>query len=630
MTTTTPSPTRAGLAAALLLALAWPLVAQVPPPTPPSPQQAPARDTSVAATGTAVLAGMVVADDESRRPVRRAIVGVRGRGGSARPSSRQIMTDAEGRFVVADLPAGTYSVRVGKPGWVNSYYGGRESWKGPGTPVALGDGERRADLEVRLAPGAVITGRIYDQFGQAQAGARVLALVRRRYGGQETFSPALQSSATVSQTTDDRGEFRIFGLPPGEFVIGATMTTAVRSTMTLTTPEEVRWAEEANRAGIMGAGAPPPPGPAVGYSPVFYPGVTDVTAASVVTVGVGEERTGVDFQLQFVPTATIRGTATMPDGRPAQGLTLLMATSGVRIPQLTGSTNRATVGRDGGFVFRSVAPGDYLIAARASSQPPAARGRGSGPGRQPVMDLWAGTNVTVNGRDIEGLQIQMQPGITLSGRLAFSGERLEPPGNLQSVSLRLTPVGVEGAAVGDAPVQASADGTFEISGVAPGRYVLSAMVPRAGGRGSSGVGWLAHRAVIGGRNALDLPFEVTPGRDIGGVVVELTDRPAELSGQVTDGNGRPVFGLMMLLFLAEPESWAVTVNARSRRSPLDADGRYRMAWLTPGDYYLAALAEPDQADLADPAFLEQVAASAIRITLALGEEKVQDIRLGGG
>lgn len=345
-----------------------------------------------------------------------------------------------------------------------------------------------------------------------------------------------------------------------------------------------------------------------------------MAGASIITLGVGEERSGVDFQLQLVPSIAVRGTLTMPDGRPAAGVPLLMTSpegstiSGLAMLQNI-SRDRARSDRDGRFAFQSVTPGDYLIVARGTTEPQA--------------PFWADEPVSVGSQDVEGLEVRMQPGRTISGRLAFSGTVLEPPDDLERVTLGVAAVEQGGMSVRVPTVRASADGTFEITGLAPGRYVLTAEMPGAAGR--DGASWLAHRAEMDGRNLLDVPFEVRPSDDLDGIVVEFSDRPAELSGQVTDGQGRPVPGLTMVLFGADPAGWAAPVSERSRRtSPLDSNGRFRMSSLPPGDYYLAALAEVARADLADPAYLEQVAASAIRITLALGERKVQDFQLGGG
>ena len=74
--------------------------------------------------------------------------------------------------------------------------------------------------------------------------------------------------------------------------------------------------------------------------------------------------------------------------------------------------------------------------------------------------------------------------------------------------------------------------------------------------------------------------------------------------------------------------WSKT--ARRFRQPVrvGTDGTFRFANLIPGEYYLAALSDFDQADLASRSLLDQVAAIALRISVAEGERKVQDLRIG--
>jgi hypothetical protein len=69
-------------------------------------------------------------------------------------------------------------------------------------------------------------------------------------------------------------------------------------------------------------------------------------------------------------------------------------------------------------------------------------------------------------------------------------------------------------------------------------------------------------------------------------------------------------------------------GSRRLRPPVRpaSDGRYRIAPL-PAGVYVAALTDLDPEDLYDPAFLEQVAASSLTVTLAEGEKRVQDLRL---
>jgi len=587
-----------------------------------------APPVAVGAAGTSVLAGAVMADDGSGQSVRRARVRIRAAG----LPDRMLLSDDDGRFLFSDLPAGTYAITADKPGWITGYYGSAEPWKAPGTPVALGEGERRTDLEIRLAPGAAMSGRLVDEFGQPQAGARVIAFQRQRHAGRDTFTPRMVLGYSVTQLTDDRGEFRLFQLPPGDYLVGAHVLAAVTTAPSMTTPAQVRWAEQVRRAGVAGAGAPPARGTSMSYVPQYHPGVVDPARATVVTLGVGEQRHDMEFTLRFVPSVTVGGTLTLPDGRAAAGVPVhLLRPDGpivVSTILTSGLQRTARTGADGGFTILSVTPGEYTLIARGVGPTSAGRGRAAGPGGQPSPMLWADQQVSVGTEDVDGLDIRLQPGLTVSGRVVFAGSALDPPDDLEDISVGVLPEDRGGVSVRVPPVAANADGTFEVRGLAPGRYILTATAPGVGRPGQAT--WLAHRADVDGRNALELPFEVQPGRAPDDLIVEFTDRPAEVSGQVTDARGRPVQGLTMVLFPADPANWAVSADERSRRTaPLDDNGRYRIGLLPAGDYFLAALAEIASADLADPAYLEQVASQAIRVSLTLGEKKVQDVRVGG-
>jgi hypothetical protein len=293
--------------------------------------------------------------------------------------------------------------------------------------------------------------------------------------------------------------------------------------------------------------------------------------------------------------------------------------------------NRATARPDGTFAFEGQHPGEYVVHARASSQPPA-RGRAAGAGRgvAPVLDLWADAQVSISGRDVDGVSLVMQPGVTVNGRVTFTGDALERPANLRSVSVRL--MGADPGPVitfGTTGSTVEEDGSFAWHGVVPGRYVVAAGVPRASG--ATDVGWIPARATIGGQNALDEIIEIPPGGVPSDLVVEFKDQPASVSGIITDGAGRPVQDLVLVLFAADPARWIPVLMTRHLKTGRpDSSGRFTLAFLPPGDYLLAALSESSQSDWQDPDYLAQVAEGAIRLSLAEGEKKQQDIKLAGG
>src|SRR5262245_10574957 len=129
--------------------------------------QTPQRDASAASLiGTASITGIVVTDDADARPVRMAMISVQATGTSPVTS-----TDDSGRFVIARLPAGRYSISASKAGFVRTTYGAKRPG-GSGVPVILADGGR-ANITVRLARGAAISGTVRSATGDPIANASV-------------------------------------------------------------------------------------------------------------------------------------------------------------------------------------------------------------------------------------------------------------------------------------------------------------------------------------------------------------------------------------------------------------------------------------------------------------------------
>jgi hypothetical protein len=138
--------------------------------------------------------------------------------------------------------------------------------------------------------------------------------------------------------------------------------------------------------------------------------------------------------------------------------------------------------------------------------------------------------------------------------------------------------------------------------------------------------WALRSSLVAGRDTLDMPIEIGPGQDVRGAVLTFTDKPAELSGAILDAARNGIPDLTVALFATEPALW--TMNPRRLRSLRStADGSFRFIQMPPGEYYLAVISELDQSSWGDPAFMEQVAAAAIRVTIGEGEKKVQDIQI---
>jgi uncharacterized protein (DUF2141 family) len=536
----------------------------------------------------------------------------------------EAITDDAGAFTLAGLRAGRYYLSVTKPGMVTVAYGAKRP-EGMGSAVVLADGQKITGLALRMSRGAVITGAVRDATGEPARGVRVNAMrIRPVWStGERVLQPA---SSGLGEETDDRGQYRIFGLPPGEYAVLVTMGLGSGRGGTdvyQTTGADVQWAtRQIQDAARTNTGLTlPPQGPNVDYAPVFYPGTAVQANAEMIKLSAGEERSGVDIPLARVPTAKIEGTITSADGPvPANLQVNVMAHERIVGLPFAGFSSVPQV-RDGKFTLSGLLPGGYTILVRPRPTPgPPGRAGAPGPAAS-VPELFAIEPVTLSGSDV-AVTLTLRSGVTVSGRLVFDGTTLPPPADLARIRVSLSAV-VTGSAValGASPATVDAGGTFAIRGVAPGRYRLGASVPGS----APGTGWQVRHAMVNGRDALDVPFDVG-ATDVGEFVVTFTDRPTELSGTIQDPAGQPAPEYVIVVFARDKSFWTPG-SRRIQSSRPGHDGRFIFRSLPPGEYGIAAVTDIEQGEWNDPSFLAKLLSASVAITLAEGEKKVQDMRV---
>lgn len=572
----------------LLLAVAMPLAAQ----------QTPARDTVKTATpaaATGALGGTVTADEGSR-PVRFAYVVLIGTGtGTVKVSS----TDGDGRFSFSGLPADRYTVGVSKPPYLGTVAGAKRPGR-PGTPIALAEGETIANVAVRMTMGAAITGIITDERGLPAANAAVSLLQWRMQDGERMLgsTPGL----TNNTTTDDLGRYRYFGLPPGEYAVAAMRSAAPAAPRRLSAAEV--------DATIKGGVAPPPQpqAPLLRYAPVYYPGTTRSADAQAIAVGAGDERTDVDFRLEAVTTARVEGIVATGDGQQL-GRAVVRITSPAG--SLLSTASVVSVGPDGRFGVSGLLPGTHIFMVT---------------GTGPQAGQYAHAAIEVMGGDTVNVQLTMRPAMAFAGRLVFEGAAPPPSPAGRRIPLRTLAAGPGSLT----PQMSTTDqaGTFNVTNVIPGRYALGG--PLAFGPTSDTLTWSLQSVVVDGRDVTDLPIEIsdTAPKD---VVVTYTDRFQELSGRLQSQSGAPASDYTMVVF---PEDRAYWIHGSRRivTTRPGTDGRFTLSGrgpttLPPGRYLLAAVTDISREEQFDPAFLGQLIPAAIRIALAPGERKTQDVAI---
>ena len=587
------------------------------------------------ASGTAAISGIVISEASPARPLRRATVSLIAADSRAPLST---VTDDAGRFSFAGIPAGTYNVSASKPAYVGSFYGSTRPGRGPAVGVTVRDGERVTDVRIALTRGAVITGRLQLPSGKPAEGMTVIVAGLEQRGGGRRLR-----LAGGHATTDDRGEYRIYGLAPGDYVVQAQPSGLLLGAPTgasdarQTNAAEVSWAQAVgeSRPGSAASMAPPPEhGRRVNYVPVFFPGTAEAGSAETLTLKAGEERGGVDFGLSLVETAVVSGVIVAPDGGTVRGaeVRLVSDDAGLSVAGMLSPRPVVRSNTEGTFVIPAVAPGRYrLLADSVSAVAPQAASSAS-----PAIHLWAEQDVTVQGQDIAGLTLSLQPGMTVAGRVAFDIATKAPTADaLAHARVTLSPASNElapviAAVTARATVAASpvaADGSFTITGVVPGAYRVAITMPGLRTRPNTATeAWTLTSVRHGGRDLLDEDLVVGSGQTIDDVAVRITDRPTELAGTLTDQSGSPAPGYPIVIFSTDQRHWTTSSRRVAFVRP-STEGRFRMNGLPAGPYYVAVIVDLDPSDLDDPAFLDALRPSATTVTLAEGVRNVQDLRL---
>jgi hypothetical protein len=580
--------------------------------------QTPARDAAGSLpAGTATISGVVITADTPGRPIRRVTLTLSG--GDTAPL--MAITDDSGRFAFRALPAGRYTLAAERPGYVRTWYGATRPNR-LGTAIAVADGQQVANISVRMLRGAVITGTLTTETGEPARDARVsvMAFGNSYFTGERTLVSA--GISPVGQLVDDRGAYRIYGLAPGDYVIAATIPSRGAGARQTTEADYQRAMQLIRGSGAAVPPAPTAPESTMGSAPIFFPGTISATSAQAVTVRAAEERSGINFSVHSVPAGRIQGLVNGPDGQPMAGILVLLVDP-MRVPGMLMSplTTRATSDRDGRFTFNSVTPGSYSLVSRANASGTTfGRGTPAAPGVAPA--LWAMTEVTTDGRDTPAT-LNLRPGVNVSGKLAFDTGGTPVPADLTRARVTLQAIVTSAStALSVPPVSPDATGAFSFAGVTPGRYRLNITVP--GGPPASPT-WLMKSATTNGLNLLDNPLEVASD-DVAGVEVTMTDRPTELAGMMQDAAGKPAPEYYLIAFPQNTAQW-VPQSLRIQQVRPAADGKFLFRGLPPGDYFLGGVVDVQPGEWYDRTFLQQLTATAIRLTLAEGEKKTQNIQV---
>ena len=478
-------------------------------------------------------------------------------------------TGVDGRFELRNVPAGQYKIIVSRNGYVQCEYGQKKP-NDPGATFTLRSGQAMSDLLFKLGRAGVITGRVFDEDGEPMSNAIIMASRQGYSGGKKEYEEIEQ------QNSNDLGEYRISGLAPGRYVVGA---------------QAPLWDHVVGDRDYSPAGKNEPE---KGYPKIYYPNATDSGRATSIEVKEGEEITSVDIFMKEVPVYRIRGKVvnTLGGGKGGRsGLTLARKTGKRQWEFMSWAPTKKA---DGTFEIAEVVPGEYILIAYASED-----------GKNYTTE----EDVEVLNGDVEGITLVVGTGIEIQGRVIWDGKV-----SLGADDEMIEAVPSQAAEIGGSVTRVKDDQTFSMKDVQQGTLDLKVM-------GLSKDCYI--KEMRQGDSVLEADTLRVGKAAAGPIVIEVSSRGAKLRGTVTNDESLPVAGVWVV---AVPEESKRTVDRLFKSVTTDQNGQYELRGLAPGKYSVFSWDEVERGAWQDADFLKPFEDKGIAVDVA--EEVAKTVDLG--
>jgi protocatechuate 3,4-dioxygenase beta subunit len=487
--------------------------------------------TNETKAGTSTVSGKVTLKGE---PVRGVLVSLLLQQQFGRPNqntSLRAKTDTTGNFRITGVPAGRYFISALAPAYVTQ---SQSQFNQMGKSINIGDGENIENFDFALKLGGVITGRITSSNSQPLVEENV-RLWRVDEGGKP--QPFHTGYNYYMYRTDDRGIYRLYGLPSGRYLVSAGIS-------------------QKDGTFAVGSGRY--------YPQTYHPDVTNESQAKVIELSEGDEVTGIDISIgEAMKSFHVYGRVVDVDsGQPVTGIQIQ---HGSYLPGDRGLGGYGSMGERSGeqgeFRLQGIVPGKYGVFASLEGS----------------SDYYSEiTPFEITDSDVSGLEVKVRRGGSISGVVAIEGT------NDPSIITKFQQLGLSAHTITDGInipprgiTRINPDGGFRIKGLRPGKVQISVVSPGGDRR------FTFLRIERGGVIQRE-GIEVGPGEQITNARVFIGYGTAVLRGGLKISGAALPEGSMFYLRASLVEGTAMSGTG----SEVDVRGNFVLENLMPGPYEL--------------------------------------------
>ena len=441
------------------------------------------------------------------------------------------------------------------------------------TILSLNPGQSTTGMIFHLQRFGVITGRVLDEDGDPVQGSAVEVVARSKFRGKTVLSFRGRAD------TNDLGEYRVFGLRPGVYLVRAHP--AFRG-------GRMYGSVYLDSSTLTSGGS---------YGATYYPNASEFPRASAIELRAGDEIPGVDIFLQRISTHKIRG---------------LVFNAAVENPKLIADVHiepkgdngdpyllnqPIAVNRESGqFEIPGVPDGTYEVTAFY---------------REEHAQFVGSTSVVVAGADVDSVRVVITRGAEVHGRLIWEGAS---PGVQASIGVNLR----EGR--GSIPTAAASDGSFSINGLQDGFYQIHVYSPCEH--------CYLKSATAQGMDLLQSGLQVASGSAPSPIDLVYSTGVGSVEGIAMDGDGLPARGATVLVAWSDERAGVDTTDGEHYQyESTDQYGHFVFARVLPGNYHAYAWQKFDRENDTDPELLKRTEQNALAFSITENEKKSIQVNL---